>query len=269
MAEIGDNRPDYATGIAAQFPADFAHLSAEVAEHEIAALALPEEITDKDSHDKTVDLIATMKTAANKIEAIRIAEKDPFLRAERAVDGFFNPILDILIDKRKGYVGKLTMRVTAYLQRKAAAERAAAEERARVERERAAAIRREQEIAEARAAEARRAATKATREAEAARLSEQAQEVENRAAVLTEAAASKPADSKARTDKGSLSGLKTDWTFEVEDYTAIDLNLLRAYIGDEAINKALKAFVKINKDRITVPGVRFFETESAQIRRGA
>lgn len=270
MTEIGDNRPDYAKTIAAQFPIDFGYLARAVEALESEAAGLPTTITDRDDHDRIVDKIAAIRTEIIRIEKTRVGEKDPYLRAERAVDGFFTPLLDRLEALSNPKKGSLNAIVTAYLRkleedRKREEQRRANEARAEAER-----LRRIEEDKARALAEAKRAETKEKRDAElreAARLTEEAN---NRATVLESAAAAPPpVSTKMRTDRGSLSSLKKEWTFDVEDYAAIDLNLIRPYLSPETIDKALKEFAKRNHDRIAVPGVRFFETDSSQIRRGA
>lgn len=266
-------QPDLGQEVIDRLSRDYGSLGRAVAEYRKIANGLPD-LTDKPSHDAYVDLIAKIRSSYKHIESVRVQEKDPYLRQERAVDGFFSPVL-IALEK----LGKsLSSSVTDYLKKIEAEERRvreAAAAAARVEAER---LRREQEEAERRARETARKAAEAqaledrlarraveAAAAQAAAAQRAAADAEAHAMAARAAAEVHPADlARTRSDVGTLSTLQTVWTFEVEDYDIIPLDQLRAYIPREIIDKALRQAVKIGVRKL--PGVRFFETSKAMIR---
>lgn len=222
---------------------------------------IPDEITTKVDHDAAADLLTRIRERERAVESVRVQEKEPYLHSERAVDGFFQPIRAALAKQ----LTDLNRRITAHLSREAAKER----ERLRAEEDRkrreAEAFQQQAQEAARKAQEARRAdhrAAHAERAGSAQAASLAAQET---ASVAAQAANAKPADlARTRTDIGTLSTLKSEWTFEIEDWEAIRIESLRPYIDRATIEKAIRTAVKVGiRD---LPGVRIFQTEKAMVR---
>ena len=135
-------------------------------------------------------------------------------------------------------------RVTVYLRAKADAERR----------------RREDEEARAREEAERLAA-----QAKDAPTLDKAIEAETVARDAAKAAEAKPADmARTRGDLGSVSTLRTVWDFEVADYAAIPLDLIRPYLARADIDKAIRGAVRSGLRELK--GVRIFENSTAVVR---
>ncbi len=197
------------------------------------------------------EVAAEAARAWKELDAERSREKEPFLKAGREVDAFFKPALDRLDRIKRA----LTDRVNVY------------------QRAKAAEARRRQQEAEA---EARRKAEEARRQAEEAakhgRADDALAALEDAAAAereAREAVAATPTaaeSTRLRTASGTTITTRTTMAFEVEDYDAIPLDKLRPYLDRAAIDKALRAYLKVAKGSAKLPGVRFFEEEAAQFR---
>jgi len=258
---MGHNQPDPRPAILDRLTMDYAAVAATVSEHQAAALDMPLVVLTKSGHDAVADLIAKMRGTYKTIEASRVSEKDPYLKSERAVDGYFDPLKDRL----KTTADDLTERVQAYLRAKAAEERARREAEAAEERRKEEAALAEQMRRLAAAEEARRRDYKELHESRAAEAAATATDAGTRAAELEASAEVKPAElARTRSDKGTLSTLKSEWTHQTEDIAAVPLDVLRPYIPTETIEKAIRAYVKVGGRQLT--GVRIFQTEKAVIR---
>lgn len=199
-----------------------------------AAERAPAEVTDDDTLRKMSDFVKQLTACTKASEAARVAAKEPTLSAGRVIDGFFKAISDP-IDKTKQTVER---RMTAYQRQVAEAERRRREEEAayaRMEAERqsreaaekAAAMRSERDLQEAASAE--EMARQAAADAEQARKAAMA-----RAADLT----------RTRSDYGVTASLRAEWVGRVVDRQAIDLETLRPHIALDALEKAVRSFVR-------------------------
>ena len=63
---------------------------------------------------------------------------------------------------------------------------------------------------------------------------------------------------------GSVSTLKKEWTFAVESREAIPLDTLRPYLAADAVDKAIRAFVKAGGRQLA--GVKIYEAPKAMVR---
>lgn len=215
---------------------------------------VPETIADDETCGRVSDFIKKLTAAAKDAEGRRTKTKEPFLASAKIVDGHFAAIKDPL-DRLKAIVLR---GVTAYLQRKEAAARAQAEA------ERRDAERLAKEAADRADRLARNAQTEIGRDvaADAGQVAADAAAV---AADATKAATAKPAElSRTRGDYGSVASLRTEWTFESFDRATIDLNKLRPYLPSDAIDKAIRAFIKSGGRELT--GTRIYETSAAGVR---
>jgi hypothetical protein len=131
-----------------------------------AADQTPVKCEDEELAKTITERIKLIRTCANNADAIRTAEKEPFMTLERAVDGFFQPIIKTLQEKKQ----RLERTLGDYHEKIAAEKRRLAEEEARKAREEAA--------RKAREAQELEAAVKAAREAEEKRRREAAEKAE-------------------------------------------------------------------------------------------
>ena len=94
---------------------------------------------------------------------------------------------------------------------------------------------------------------------------QEAEKAEHKAKHL-EAQALGAAAGPVRTEAGMISERKS-WDFRIVDVSKIDLNgLLRAHIGIDVIEKAIRAHIRANRDTIPLPGVEIFQSTKAQLR---
>jgi hypothetical protein len=209
------------------------------------AIGLP--ITsDKEAAD-AADFVKAAKAIETKSEAAREQEKKPFLDAGRDVDAFFKNVIAPVSDAKSG----ASKRMTVYLDAKVKAERAAQAEAERIARDEAA-----RKLAEA---EAQQGTAKGDDALDAA------VRLENYADQAAKVVAMRPSElAKTTTASGVTATLKTEWAFEIEDAKRIPLETLRPYIDTAAIEKAVRAAVKIGARDI--PGVRIFEQSKAMVR---
>ncbi len=215
------------------------------------ANALPASIETDDEVGATGDVVTAASSLKREIDAIRKREKAPIIAAGKELDAVFNSP----IDRLSRIADTLTQRVTVYNRAKAARERRQREEEERKAREAAEAARLdaafEAESGDIKAAEQHfKHADLAEQHAE-----EAAQPV--RAADLT----------RVRSEGGTTVSTKTEVKARVIDWDAIDLNKLRHFLKREDVEKALRAFTRINKKSVPIAGVEFYDEETAQFRR--
>lgn len=210
---------------------------------------VPPVIEDDETAGKTGDFIKQVTAHRKMMETARVSEKEPHLELGRVVDGFFKRFIDPLDTVKK----TVESRLGVFLRQKEEAER-----RARLEAERIA-----REESQRKEAEALALATKdvaGSEKALDAAVAAEAQAVE--AGVAAEA---KPAElARTRGDYGSVSTLRTSWDFEIDDRSKIPLDALRPYLAADAVDKAVRAFVRAGGRDLA--GVRIFENRTAMVR---
>ena len=69
---------------------------------------------------------------------------------------------------------------------------------------------------------------------------------------------------RTHTGMGVVATLKTSWAFEITDRTKIDLESLRPYLPLDAIEKAVRAYVRAGGRELA--GCRIFQDKKAMIR---
>lgn len=219
----------------------FAALTARTAELRASFDKVPPNIEDDATQAKVGDLGKLIIKASKAAKDAHKAEKEPHLEAGRQVDAFFLAGMVKPLDELKG---DLERRSTAYLRRKEAAERARREAEERAARE---------------AAEAAAAQAKTEDDLTDAIAKEDAAE---RAAE----AASAPVADLVRTHgaMGSVTTARKEWFAEIEDFDAIPLDNLRAFIGRDEIQRAVKAYVRAGGRSLR--GVRIYEDIKAGFR---
>lgn len=236
-----DGLPDQ---LAAEFGEAIAAKIEPIAER---ANAMPVEFTSDEDLAKATDIANDAADAWDALDDQRKIKKDPFNRGSEIVDDFHREPLARLKRIKDAMVDRAT-KLTREKKRKADAA-------AQAERDRLARIAEENRIAA-------EAAAAFGDDDEAQKRTQIAETVEARgedvAPEVTE---------PVRGSSGGMAGTKKEWTFAIEDHQALDLNALRDFIAPDAIEKALKAYVKLRKSTASIKGVRFFEDEKASFRR--
>jgi len=233
---------------------DHADLISRMNELVEAQTRVPE--CDDDSAAKKIgDYIKQLSACMKDSDGRRVKEKEPYLEGGRRVDGFFKDVKETL-DKIKA---KCNKDLTTYQKEVAKQERIAlarqAEEDARI-------------AAEA-AAEAEAALEIATSDANlenAVEKEEEAIEAAEVASISEKQAEQSAADlSRTRsTSGGSVSSLRTFWTFRDFSKDVIDLEKLRPFLTEADIEKALNAYIKSGGREIQ--GATIFEDQKSIVR---
>ena len=215
---------------------------------------IPDEIEDAETEGRLTDHIGQINAAIKKSDASRKDRKEPFLAGGRLVDSYFAQITEPLKSAKAKALGVLTS-----YQRKQAAEE-----------------RRRREDAERKAREEAEAARKAAEEAEAVLKNDDgldaAIEAEERAkqAAADAAKTAKDAAAKAaamhtsRGDYGASGSLRTFWTFKNLNRANLDLEALRHHIPEDALEKAVRAFIKTGAHELK--GVEIYEDTQTVVR---
>ena len=248
LASLGHNQPPEPT-LAERLAEVTAPLLAELDALADLANKAPKEVTTEQDVVDVTKIAADAGAMRKLLDTTRTREKEPFLQGGRDVDNHFRQPIE-----RADKIDKALMaRVTAF-RRKQAADAAAA--RAEAERK----VREEAEVARREA----EAAAQAGRTEDAMAALEEAVHADDRADDIAQAEAVDPAP-KLQHESGLTAGVATEWKFEIVDYDAIPLDKLRALIKRDAIEAALRQFVK-NGNR-ELAGVRIFEDIKATRRR--
>jgi len=248
-ATIGHNNPPPLKDIFAESYAELLGAIEPLAEQ---ANAAPKEIESDADLLLVGQIVVDASKLGKQLEAARKKEKQPFDDAGKEVQAFFNP----LKERIERIASTLEARATAYQRKVADEARRRAEEEARMAREEAD---RQREIAR-KAEEANRAKTAAKHE-------DRAEEAEQRAFEAETAAQASAADlTRVRGTSGTLATSRTEWAFEVEDYNKIPLETLRPYLARTDVEKAIRSFVRVNKNLSPLAGVRIFEDVRAKFR---
>lgn len=208
------------------------------------AVTINTDITNDEASAKASDFVVSARRLAKSAEDCRIEEKEPFLNAGREVDAFFKEMVAPLSEAQL----KINGRVTSYINAKVAAEKKRQAEAEKIAREESA-----RKLAEAEAASNSGDADKALDAA--VRLESYA----NEAASVVHA---RPAElARTTSASGVTTTLKTTWAFEIIEAGKIPLEALRAYLPQEALEKAITAAVKYGVREM--PGVRIYEKSEA------
>ena len=268
---IGDNiGVDQAQIVTTRLALDYAETVSGVATILNTAREQPKVV---DSDQTAVQLGAVIKQLRDldkRVEAFRVAEKQPYLRAEQGVDTFFFDLRDKLAKRNKndraakpGAADVLQNRIDAYQDQKRIAEQARldaerreAQRLAAIEQARLRKLQEEAQEAERALARARSEASKlerAAEAAEAARKQAQAQAEADLAAIKAEearlATLVKPAELvRVRGNDANGGGVTLTSAREgyaiLTDRSLLDLNALKAYFTDAEIEKALRGYAK-------------------------
>lgn len=230
-----NNPPSDADPLAERLAREHADLL-EAAAKAIAAIErMPKSITDDAQRHRAADFAAdVLRETAQSLEALHGREKEPYLAGGRTCDRVLLAPAKVL---REG-VKRVERLIGDYLARRAEEERKARE--AAAEAERQAAIKAAQE------AEAAIAAVETDDDlTQALAKEEQAIEAIYQADLATQAAEAPPADlTRAHSTAGTLSSLKLEWQCQGFDRQTLNLEALRPYLPQDALEKAIKAFIR-------------------------
>lgn len=223
--------------------ADFAGLAAEIEQAtKVAAAKAPKKV--KDDADLTIcgSILTGLREIERRAEDIRKAEKEPVFHAGKAIDAFFKDLMGMLSAAAK----PVQAAADDYARRKAAEERE---------------LRRRQEE------EARRRAEAERQKAENARSAEAAAKAAARAEAF-EAEADGAGQQKSGPVRGGgvTASSRATWDFEIVDYSTVDLEAIRPFLARDAVEKAIRAKVRIDKGSTNIRGVRVFEGARATFR---
>ena len=214
----------------------------------------PATIADQETAGKVADLTKLIAACIKNAEADRVARKEPFLEGGRVIDGVFRGITEPLTRAK----ADVERRLTLYQREVAEAERRRREEIARREREEAERLARE-------AAEAEAAAQTEVDVDEAISADALAQQREADAIAARKAAEAKPAElSRQRSDYGAVASLRRFWDMEGLDRDALDLSTLRPFLPLDALEKAVRGFIRAGGRELK--GVRIFENTATSVR---
>lgn len=222
-------------------------------------------IDDEETSGKMADLARQIAACRKAIEDRRVAAKEPFLALERAVDAVCVKPRDEL-DKAKKLIAD---RLTAWQRKKEAEER-----RRREEAERAAA-----EAAKRAQEEANKAAATLQTEADldaAIAAEDLAKQATADAAAASRASNAKAAElSRTRGDYGAVASLRGFIDFDGLDRATLELDALRPYLPQDAIEKAVRAYIRARGEELLpviragnqpLKGVRIFENSRTAVR---
>ena len=213
---------------------------------------VPKTIEDEETSGRAAEFVRQIAACAKQVTEKRTDCKKPYLDGGRAVDAFFKPVTEELEKAKKTVNGRLT----GYLQEQERIARQKAEEEARAARQ----------AEEAARTEAEKAAAAATSEEDRAEADRKQQEADAKAdeARRSAAAAATASAGPVHGNYGGSSSLRTAWKGEITDINAIPLERLRQYLAPDALEKAIRGFIRDGGREL--PGVRIFEETTAVTR---
>jgi hypothetical protein len=228
---------------------------------EDAAFDLPSRIESDAQVESVQGFVQKARPLLKQVEDTRTREKEPHLSAGRTVDLFFKSLSDGLTRA----LSDVQARVNAYTAAKLEAERVRREQEARALREEAEKARREAEAALRAQSQERETMLKGSFDSEVVQASALAERADMEAAAAQRAANASAADmSRLRTQSGVVSAQEV-LDFEITDLNRVDLEALRPYLPFDAIEKAVRSFIRQHKDTKQIAGVRIFKTIKARM----
>lgn len=265
--------PDYGKQISEALARDNAELVRNVEDLIAEADRQPTVVNDDETMGQVADVARRLRDLTQRIDGIRKVEKEPHLRAEQAVDGFFFGLFSRVMRRNNtdnmGAFDRLQKVVDDYNQRKLAEER-----RRRAEAERLASEARQKAVRAAQ--EARRlqaeseAAAARSRKPEnveahmeqaaghastAALATAQAQVARDRHVDAREESQAKPADMvRQRTEGGAMVTAARVPYIEITDPAALDAKALWPYIKHDEMLRAVKEWAKVTQHRQPMAG---------------
>jgi hypothetical protein len=233
-----------------QLKADFAHVEKAVVDLEGEFAAIPPVLEDEEDLALTTALAGRLIKAAKRCEEIRVEQNRPYLDASNLLNAHFKHDLQARLNTAKGSLEKIT---TVFQRKKAAREQALRDEQAAAARKLADEAARK--VVETVQSGDVPAATAAVKQADALTA------FANKSA----AAAAAPTSSMGlvKTESGTAS-LVDNWTFDELDLNTIDLNALRPFLTQSAIEQAIRAFIKSGRREIV--GAHIFNDNKTRFR---
>lgn len=270
---IGDNNPP--TELELQETAltvDHAYLLKRKEELMTSAKNMPKDIDvdDETMAGKVTDQVKLMKKCAVEAEKEHKVQKEPYKEAGKVVDKFFNhEIATPLRDEAKEVEKVLTAWNKKVADRDAKIAKEKAEEEERIRKEEAEAARIE--------AERLADAAKDENDLEAAMEAEEAAEVAGLLAGDAEIFAEKvsqlqpniKSNAKVATTYGAKMSNRKRVVHEIKHLRIVDLEALRPYLSEDAIDMAARAHIKAHDNDLAkiphIKGIRFFEDEKTNV----
>ena len=249
-AGIGDNSGRLTT--AERLDETYKGFLADVERWGQEAKTLPATIDNDDAVARVADAVKDGRSILKRLDTARTAEVEPHLTAQRETNAWFKSIAERIEKTNSVLVG----RADDYQRRKAAEARRRAEEEARLAREEA---ERQRRIAD-------EAAEKA-KVSQMVKAENKADDAEERARRAEAQAVAPVADlTRARSSSGTTISAKTEFTFRIVDWDRIDLSALRPYLKRDAVEAAIRSFMKVQGRSVELAGVEFFEDVKSSIR---
>lgn len=198
---------------------------------------IPDALSDETA-GRATDFARQISACIKKAEEARKEAKQPFLDAGRQVDGWFG---GVLTEPLRSLLERVQARVTTYLRAKEVAER------------------------KAREAEARRLADEAQKLGKTGDTGTAREVLAESRAARIEAQTAKPADLvRTHTAMGGTATLKAPWVHEIVDRAKLDLETLRPHLATDALDKAVRAFIRAGGRELA--GARIYQDRKASIR---
>jgi len=233
-----------------QLSTDFVHLLNAVTEIEDSSRGAPGVAEDDEDLAIITKLGTNIITELKRIEDTRKEQVRPFLDGEKIVNDFLKHELPGRLNLIKMRLEKIA---TAYQKKKAVKEQAARDAIA--------------ETARKQAKEAADKVTQAVRAGDVQAATTAVKQSDALTAFANKAAASAAAPTsalaKVTTEAGTAS-LVDNWTFDELDINTIDLETLRPFIPQTAIEQAMRAYIKAGRREIK--GARIFNDNRSRFR---
>lgn len=226
---------------------DFADLAAEVDAAVKKITARPAKVKDDTDFAAVGQIAIDARKMTKRIEDTRKDETVPLDEAKREIKAYF----DDLAGKLTAAIKPHTDAADNYTREKAAAERRKREEEAKKLREK--------EEAERQKAASATGQTAARAEGRAEAYAAQAEEAEADAGM-------KAADAVRTRAGGVTASASTKWDYAIEDYNAIDLNVLKPFMNRDHVEQAIRSLIRVQKGNASLPGVRIFQDTRAAFR---
>lgn len=270
---MGDNNPPSDLEIQeSALKADHKDLLKRKVELMAGAKNMPKDIDvdDEKMAGRVTDQVKLMKKCAVEADKKRETQKAPYLAAGKLIQKFFKDDIETPLRNEATKVEKV---LTAWNKKVADRDAKIAKEKAEEEER----IRKEE--AEAARIEAERLADAAKDEAdlEAAMEAEEAAEVADLLAGDAEIVTEKTAqlqpniksNAKVATTYGAKMSNRKRVVHEIKYLRIVDLEALRPYLSEDAINMAARAHIKAHGNDLAqiphVKGIRFFEEEKTNV----
>lgn len=220
----------------------------------LAEVAKVPEVTDAASASKATQTAADVGKAIKEVDAAFKVAKAPYLEGGRTVDTYFKGLGEPLVEAKNIIERRLTVWGNKIRAEEEARRRAVAKK-----------AREEAEAAQKAADEAARAMVSEDDMDAVIEADERAARIAKEAEAARQATEAKAAElSRSRGAYGATSSLRTDWVHGAINRETLDLEKLRMFFNDEALDKAVRAFIKAGGRDLR--GVDIKEETTARVR---